>query len=271
MAHYNLYFLATTLLFLLGLSFLQIKAQNFQDSLAIIKKDRSPQAATMPLTEKTLDELAHENTLLLAEQNRQNNKINTHKDTNISSNLRTFQKQNTTSKYTSSNKKQLQKSKKKNSSTNKKNLYKKHKNKNTRGGLHLNFKWIELDWFMVGLAIALFMGLMLLLYFLFVGNTLSLFEMILFAMGFGFALFSFIFLSSEADGGRAAYEFFVKYGIFSWAGIMAIIAGFAGLFGATGSFWSFILIGLIIGGISFVLSLLLGDHLFMGYEQRKRN
>ncbi len=265
MTHYNLHFLTLSLLSLCMLLCFQIKAQ---ETLPGSKKSNSAQAATMPLSEKTLDELASENIRLQNQASTQNEEVYAPQTSSTSSLATpTFKQQENKQSQPSHSKKQ----KKNHSKSTLRNFQKKQKKHRSWGGLHLNFKWIELDWFMIGLVIALFMGLMILLYFLFVGNTLSLFEMILFAMGFGFAIFSFIFLSSEADGERAAYEFFVKYGVFSWAGIMAIIAGFAGLFGATGSFWSFILIGLVIGGISFVLSLLLGDHLFMGYDQRKRN
>ncbi|NJL12156.1 MAG: hypothetical protein HC913_03540 [Microscillaceae bacterium] len=123
---------------------------------------------------------------------------------------------------------------------------------------------------MVGLVLGIFLILTLLMgLFLFTASVLSIFELIVFALGFAFAIFSYIFLVSESDGPRAAYEFFVKYGLFSWPGILAIIAGFAGLFGAGGSFLTYLLIGLLLGGIAFVVSLFLGDSIFLGYEFRK--
>lgn len=271
MLHHHLHFLKLALLFLLGLSCLPVKAQYLQDSLSSTKKIGSAQAATMPLSEKTLDELAAENIRLQSQQSLEEQTLSLPPSQLRAQNTQSIKKQKESPRHATQAQKQLKKRKKQHNKNTESALQKNAKKKRSWGGLHLNFKWIELDWFMIGLVIALFMGLMILLYFLFVGNTLSLFQMILFAMGFGFAIFSFIFLSSEADGGRAAYEFFVKYGVFSWAGIMAIFAGFAGLFGATVNFGTFLLIGLIIGGISFLLSLLLGDHLFMGYDQRKRN
>ena len=122
---------------------------------------------------------------------------------------------------------------------------------------------LELDWITVGIAVFLPAALIALIYFLSGGTALTFLQMFFFALGFGFAIFSYIFLLTEYQAGQANYEYFVRYGFASWPGILAIIAGFVALFGGTGgSFFGYLLIGLILGGISFLLSLLFKKHFF---------
>lgn len=120
--------------------------------------------------------------------------------------------------------------------------------------------FIELDWLMVALFTVIPALLIAGLYILLRGTVLSFFEMFLFALGFGVAVFAFYFAGSENDTSTALYEYFIKYGIFSWVGILMIIAGFVGLFGgAGGSLLGYMLIGAILGGIAFIISLFKKD------------
>jgi hypothetical protein len=123
-------------------------------------------------------------------------------------------------------------------------------------------KLIDLDWLMVGIAVAVGVLIIVGLYFLLSKNVLTLFQMILFALGFGGALFFYWLANSENTAEEALYDYFVRYGFFSWPGFLSIIAGFVGLFGGGGSFAGFLLIGLILGGISFLLSLLFKKSIF---------
>ncbi|MCU0448067.1 MAG: hypothetical protein MUE85_24465 [Microscillaceae bacterium] len=130
------------------------------------------------------------------------------------------------------------------------------KNQKKSGFWRFVNKLIDLDWLMVGIAVAIGVLIIVGLYILLRGNVLTLLEMILFALGFGGAVFFYWLANSENTAGEALYDYFVRYGFFSLPGIFAIIAGFVGLFGGGGSFGTFLLIGLILGGISFLLSLL---------------
>ncbi len=129
-----------------------------------------------------------------------------------------------------------------------------------------SFKFLDLDWLLVGIALGAFFALIVLLHFLLTGSVLTIFEMLLFALGFAGAIFAFVFLLTESNLEMASYDYFVKYGIFTWPGLLAIIAGFAGLFGGGGSFLGFLLVGLVLGGIAFLISLLLGDSILDGFE-----
>lgn len=124
-------------------------------------------------------------------------------------------------------------------------------------------KLLDLDWLLVILAIALPALLIAGLYILLGGMALSFFEALLFALGFGFAVFAFIFVFSEWDSYYAAYIYFIKYGLGTWPGIFAILAGFAGLFELGGTFGGFFLVGLIVGLVSFIISLLAKDTFWM--------
>lgn len=122
---------------------------------------------------------------------------------------------------------------------------------------------LDLDWITVGIVVLLPAILIALIYFLAGGTALTFIQMFFFALGFGFALFSYIFLLTEYTAGQANYEYFVRYGFATWPGILAIIAGFVALFGGTGgSFFGYLLVGLVLGAISFLLSLLFKKHFF---------
>ncbi|MDX2303293.1 MAG: hypothetical protein NW226_10855 [Microscillaceae bacterium] len=127
-------------------------------------------------------------------------------------------------------------------------------------------KLLDLDWIMVGIAVFLPALLIALLYFLLGGTALTFIEMFLFALGFGFSIFSYIYLLTELDPADANYRFFIKFGLFTWPGILAIIAGFVGLFGGTGgSLFAYLIVGLVIGLISFLLSLFFKNSLLNGF------
>lgn len=131
-----------------------------------------------------------------------------------------------------------------------------------RKGWHFRFprifgNFLDLDWLLIALSILIPALIIALLYFLLGGVALSFFEMFIFALGFGFALFAYIFLLSEYPFDEAHYDFFVRFGFATWLGIFAIIAGFSGLFGGGTSFGAFMLIGLGVGIISFLISLIL--------------
>lgn len=131
-----------------------------------------------------------------------------------------------------------------------------------RFDLHLKKLFVELldlDWLLVVIVTVLPALAIAGLYILLGGMALSFFEMLIFALGFGFSIFSYIFIVSEYGIGYGAYVYYVKYGIATWPGIFALLAGFSGLFGFGGSFGGFFLIGLIFGGISFIVSLIVGD------------
>jgi hypothetical protein len=258
----------SVLFIFLGIHF-SAQANNDTLRLKSSKKHSVEAAAATPESEKGLEELELSNQRFLEDLKQRQ----LTEDESMSVRSDDSEKGNSNKKSKSLKKKSKKKAavklKKSKTSKNKKARISQEKRGWSWGNWALSFKWLELDWWLVGFAIALFLGLIVLLFILLTGNVLTLFEMILFALGFGFAIFSYIFLGSESDGGRGAYEFFVKYGLFSWVGIMAIIAGFAGLFGATGVFSTYLLVGLIIGGISFIISLILGDSIFTGYEFRK--
>lgn len=123
-------------------------------------------------------------------------------------------------------------------------------------------KLLDLDWLLVALVILIPAILLALL----VSSVLSFFEMFFLVLGFGFAIFAFSFLVSESNGRMASYQYFVKFGLFTWIGILAIFAGFAALFGATGgNFITYLLIGAILGVISFIVSLIVGDSILNGF------
>lgn len=156
------------------------------------------------------------------------------------------------------------KMKKKHKSKRKSRLaYKRHKSSNKTKGKTGNWGGrLNLDWLMVILAVLLPAGLIAALYILLGGTVMTFFQMFLFALGFGFAFFSFWFLVTENNFAMGLYDFFVKYGLFSWPGIMALLAGFAALFGGTPTFLSYLIIGAIIGGVSLIVSFVVGKTMF---------
>lgn len=115
---------------------------------------------------------------------------------------------------------------------------------------------IDLDWWMVGIVSALGIAVIILLYFLFGGGLLTFFQMLLFAIGFAATVFFWLLANSENDPGTALYEYFIKFGIFAWPGLLSVIAGFVGLLKGSGTFGGFFLVGLILGGISLLLSII---------------
>lgn len=115
---------------------------------------------------------------------------------------------------------------------------------------------IDLDWWMVGIVSALGIALIVLLYFLFGGGYLTFFQMLLFAIGFAATVFFWLLANSENDAGTALYEYFIKFGVFAWPGFLSVIAGFVGLLKGSGTFGGFFLVGLILGGISLLLSII---------------
>lgn len=250
----------------LGIS-MPLWAEN--DSSKIAQKElHQAAAAATPSAEKGLEELFLENQKIYQETQKAAAHLTASKS--ISKAASVYSKNKTTDKkVVKKHPLKQKKQEKRYTPQSKKKSNIRERNPWNWGSWAMGFKWLELDWWLVGFCIFLFLGLMFLMFFLLANNVLSLFQMILLSLGFGFAMFSYIFLSSETDGARGAYDFFVKYGLFSWVGIMAIIAGFAGLFGASGAFSSYLLIGLVIGGLSFIISLILGDSIFLGYEFRK--
>lgn len=123
-------------------------------------------------------------------------------------------------------------------------------------------KLLDLNWILVGIVIVAPALLIAGLYVLLGAKLLSFLEMFLLSLGFGMAVFSLIFLFTENPPDVALYEYFIRYGIATWPGWMMILAGLIGVFGGSVSFWLFLLIGLCLGLLSFLLSLFLKKSLF---------
>jgi hypothetical protein len=120
--------------------------------------------------------------------------------------------------------------------------------------------FIELDWMMVGIVGGLGIGLFILLWILMKASTsLSLFGAILVALGFAMAIFFWMLANTENDAETAAYEYFIKFGIFAWVGLLLLLAGLLALFGGTPNVFSFLIIGLILGAISLIIGIIKGN------------
>ncbi|TAG40530.1 MAG: hypothetical protein EAZ31_08300 [Cytophagia bacterium] len=104
------------------------------------------------------------------------------------------------------------------------------------------------------LGIGLFIGL----WFLFLFRTsLTLLQAILLAISFGVALLFLIHsLSEERADGSGWYEYFIRFGFIAFPGWLMLLAGFVALFGGTPNLLIFLIIGGILGGVSFLLSIL---------------
>ncbi len=137
----------------------------------------------------------------------------------------------------------------------KKNRYaKKHEKKSPKG----NF--IELDRLMIAIVFALGILLLLLLWFLFRSvSGLGFGWALLLSIGFAMALFFWFLARSEAVDTVAWYEYFIKFGIFAFVGIALILGGFIALFGGTPAMINFLLWGVILGGVSLIISILFNN------------
>ncbi len=117
--------------------------------------------------------------------------------------------------------------------------------------------WLDLDWLMIGIFAFLGIGLFIGLWFLFLFRTsLTLLQAILLAISFGIALVFLIHSLSEEKGRTGWYEYFIRFGFIAFPGWLLLLAGFVGLFGGTPSILLFLLIGGILGFVSFLLSIL---------------
>lgn len=118
--------------------------------------------------------------------------------------------------------------------------------------------WLDLDWLMIAIFALLGIGLFIGLWFLFLFRTsLTLLQAILLAISFGVALLFLIHsLSEERADGSGWYEYFIRFGFIAFPGWLMLLAGFVALFGGTPNLLIFLIIGGILGGISFLLSIL---------------
>jgi hypothetical protein len=154
-------------------------------------------------------------------------------------------------------------------SVHKNNLTQKHKKiksaTNTKQRKHYGKKrspkgnFIELDWMMVGIVAGVAIALIVLLWLLIRATELTLFGLIFFALGFALTIFFWMLANTENDADTAAYEYFLKFGIFAWVGLLLLIAGLLALFGGMPNVGTFLLIGLILGGVSLLISILKGN------------
>lgn len=137
----------------------------------------------------------------------------------------------------------------------KKQLYGKKQHKKGRKG---NF--IELDPLMIALAFILGILLLLLLWLLFKGiGNLSFGWAFLLSIGFALALFFWLLARSEAVDTVAWYEYFIKFGIFAFIGLALILGGFIAMFGGMPNMINFFLWGVILGGISLIISIIFNN------------
>jgi hypothetical protein len=147
----------------------------------------------------------------------------------------------------------------------KKKAYKKHygRKKGTKKTWWWLRPWLDLDWLMIGIFALLGIGLFIGLWFLLAFRTsLTLLQAILLAISFGFALVTLIHSFSEENGRPSLYEYFIRFGFLAWIGWTMILAGLIALFGGTPSLSLFFIIGAILGGISFLLSIIFNDSIF---------
>jgi hypothetical protein len=128
---------------------------------------------------------------------------------------------------------------------------KKHKKMKPKG----NF--IELDALMVTLAFVLGIAFLMLLWLLFkLRNNLGFGWALLLAIGFALALFFWLLANSENVDTVAGYEYFIKFGIFAFVGLLLLLGGFIALFGGVPNMGKFLLWGLVLGGISLIISII---------------
>ncbi len=163
-------------------------------------------------------------------------------------------------------------------SNNKKNKY---HNKNNHNHLHLEKKiakksqknlkkrlkkhgvfqfrpFLDLNWLMVVICLVLFLGLIVGLWFLlFVITSLSLIQAILVGLSFAVAVWCFFILRTESDIPMAFYDYFVRFGLFTFFMWALLWVGLAGLFGFNVAIGSAITVGLLLGLIGFIVSLFL--------------
>ncbi|TAE49172.1 MAG: hypothetical protein EAY69_03470 [Cytophagales bacterium] len=100
--------------------------------------------------------------------------------------------------------------------------------------------WLDLDWLMIAIR-----------------TSLTLLQAILLAISFGVALLFLIHsLSEERADGSGWYEYFIRFGFIAFPGWLMLLAGFVALFGGTPNLLIFLIIGGILGGVSFLLSIL---------------
>jgi len=117
--------------------------------------------------------------------------------------------------------------------------------------------FIELDPLMIALAFVLGIGFLLLLWLLVKGITsLSFGLMLLLAIGFALAVFFWGLAKSESVHEIAWYEYFVKFGIFAGVGLLLILGGLIAMFGGMPNMLTFFWIGLILGGIALIFSII---------------
>ena len=120
--------------------------------------------------------------------------------------------------------------------------------------------FIELDPLMIGIAFAVGIGFLLLLWFLFRKiSSLTFGWMFLLAIGFAMALFFWALAKSEGVDEVAWYEYFVKFGIFAGIGLSLILGGLIAMFGGLPNMLTFFWIGLILGGIALIFSIIFNN------------
>lgn len=117
--------------------------------------------------------------------------------------------------------------------------------------------FIELDPLMIAIAFAVGIGFLLLLWFLFKAiSSLTFGWMLLLAIGFALAVFFWALAKSEGVDSVAWYEYFVKFGIFAGVGLMLILGGLIAMFGGVPNMLTFFWIGLLLGGIALIFSII---------------
>lgn len=140
-----------------------------------------------------------------------------------------------------------------------KNQYQKYAKKKQKKQWFFKFRpFLDLNWLLVGICLVLFLGLVIGLWFLlFAITSLSLIQAILVALSFALALWCFFLLRTESDMQMALYDYFVRFGLFTFFMWALLWVGLAGLFGIQVAFTSAITVGLLLGLVGFLVSLFL--------------
>jgi hypothetical protein len=171
---------------------------------------------------------------------------------------KTIKKQNLTKNKIDNSNKKLKNNAQKNIQKYKKYSSKEHLGRNKKTKKWNWWRpWLDLDWLMISIIGLLGIGLFIGLWFLFLFRTsLSLLQAILLAISFGIAILFLIHSLSEESGSSGWYEYFIRFGFIAFVGWLMLLAGFVALFGGTPSLMTYFIIGVILGGVSFLLSIL---------------
>ncbi len=197
-----------------------------------VKKEEKPNIGLEKLNTKNLDLKNSEKKDVYSENN-----IFTNKNTNKNSKIEKNDKK-TTKKH--------------------KNIAKKYKKQLKKYGLYQFRPFLDLNWLMVAIVLALFLGLVIGLWFLLIIiGALSLIQAILVGLSLAIAIWCFLILKTESDMPTALYDYFVRFGLFTFFMWSLLWVGLAGLFGVHVLLSGAISVGLFLGLTAFLVSLFL--------------